>query len=308
MKAHPLPSDPPVAEKHPIQDIHHGIERVDDYAWLRVVNWQEVMRKPAALSANVRAYLEAENAYTKEVMADTEALQDTLFKEMKGRIKEDDSTVPAPDGAYAYFMSYVTGGQHPRLCREPRAGGETQVLLDGDALAAGKPYFSLGAATWSRDHSLLAYAFDDKGSEFYRIKIRHLETGKELPDEVPDMEGQPVWNADGSGFYYTRVDEHRRPLQVLLHRICHKADQDELIYQEPDAGFFTRVGQSQDRRYLFISAGDHETSEGRFLDLSAPEKGSQLIAPRETNHDYQADHHEGRLIILTNSDGAEDYK
>ena len=122
------------------------------------------------------------------------------------------------------------------------------------------------------------------------------------------MEGQPVWNADGSGFYYTRVDEHRRPLQVLLHRICHKADQDEVVYQEPDAGFFTRVGQSQDRRYLFISAGDHETSEVCFLDLSAPEKGSQLIAPRETNHDYQADHHEGRLIILTNSDGAEDYK
>src|SRR6516225_4130000 len=97
MKAHPLPSDPPVAEKHLVQDIHHGIERVDDYAWLRVVNWQEVMRKPAALSANVRAYLDAENGYMKEVMADTEAIQDTLCKEMKGRIKEDDSTVPAPD-------------------------------------------------------------------------------------------------------------------------------------------------------------------------------------------------------------------
>ncbi|HXW23075.1 MAG TPA: S9 family peptidase, partial [Rhodomicrobium sp.] len=307
-KAPPLPSDPPVAEKRPVRDVHHGIERIDDYAWLRAPNWQEVMRNPQALGADVRAYLEAENAYTKEVMADTEALQEALFTEMKGRIKEDDSTVPAPDGAYAYFMSYVMGGQHPRLCREPRAGGETEVLLDGDALAAGKPYFSLGAAAWSCDHSLLAYAFDDKGSEFYRIRIRRLETGEELPDEVPDMEGQPVWNAGGSGFYYTRVDEHRRPLQVLLHRVGHKADQDELIYQEPDAGFFTRVGQSQDRRYLFVGAGDHETSEVRFLDLSAPEKGLQLIAPRETNHDYQADHHEGRLIILTNSDGAEDYK
>ena len=142
-----IPSEPPAAEKRPVRDAHHGIERVDDYAWLRVPNWQEVMRDPQALSADVRAYLEAENAYSKEVMADTEALQETLFKEMKGRIKEDDSTVPAPDGAYAYFMSYVTGGQHPRLCREPRAGGETQVLLDGDALAEGKPYFSLGAAS-----------------------------------------------------------------------------------------------------------------------------------------------------------------
>ena len=303
-----ISSNPPVAEKRPARDVHHGIERVDNYAWLRVPNWQEVMRNPEALGTDVRAYLEAENAYTKQVMADTEALQETLFKEMKGRIKEDESTVPAPDGDYAYFTSYVTGGQHPRLCREPRAGGAFQVLLDGDALAAGKPYFSLGAAAWSHDHMLLAYAFDDKGSEFYRIKVRHLETGKELPDEVPDMEGQPVWNADASGFCYTRVDEHRRPLQVLLHRICHTADQDELIYQEPDAGFFTRVGSSQDRRYLFISAGDHETSEIRFLDLSAPDKGLRLISPRETNHDYQAEHHEGRLIILTNADGAEDYK
>ena len=307
-KVQTLPSDPPLAEKRAARDVHHGTERVDDYAWLRVPNWQEVMRNPEALSADVRAYLEAENAYTQEALSDTEVLQEALFKEMKGRIKEDDSTVPAPDGAYAYFMSYVTGGQHPRLCREPRAGGEPQVLLDGDALAEGKPYFSLGAATWSHDHSLLAYAFDDKGSEFYKIKIRHLETGKELPDEVPDTEGAPVWNTDGSGFYYTRVDEHRRPLQVLLHRMCHKADEDELIYQEPDAGFFTRVGQSQDKRFLFISAGDHETSELRFLDLSAPEKGLRLVAPRETNHDYQADHHEGRLIILSNSDGAEDYK
>jgi oligopeptidase B len=307
-KAQSLPLPPPVAERRPARDVRHGVERADDYAWLRVENWQEVMKNPAALAADVRAYLEAENAYTKAAMADTEALQETLFKEMKGRIKEDDSSVPAPDGPYAYFTSYVTGGQHPRLCRQPREGGETEVLLDGDALAAGAPYFSLGASAWSGDHALLAYSFDDKGSEFYRVRVRHLPTGKDLPDEVPDMEGAPVWNAGASAFYYTRVDEHRRPLQVFRHEICKRADQDELIYQEPDAGFFTRVGLSQDRRYLFVSAGDHETSEVRFLDLNAPEKGLTLIAPRETDHDYNAEHHEGRLIILTNEGGAEDYK
>ncbi len=303
-----VPLNPPAAEKRPAREVHHGFERVDDYAWLRVENWQEVMRSPAALGSDVRAYLEAENAYTKAAMADTEALQETLFKEMKGRIKEDDSSVPAPDGPFAYFTSYVTGGQHPRLCRQPREGGAAEVLLDGDTLAADKPYFSLGASVWSHDHALLAYSFDDKGSEFYRIRVRHLATGKELPDEAPDMEGAPVWNADASAFYYTRVDEHRRPLQVLRHEICKPADQDEPIYQEPDAGFFTRVGQSQDRRYLFVGSGDHETSEVRFLDLSAPAKGLTLVEPRETNHDYQAEHHEGRLIILTNASGAEDYK
>jgi oligopeptidase B len=307
-KIQSLPSVPPAAEKRPARDVHHGVERVDDYAWIRVGNWQEVMKNPAALAPDVRAYLEAENAYAKSAMADTASLQETLFKEMKGRIKEDDSSVPAPDGPYAYFTSYVIGGQHPRICRQPRGGGEPEVLLDGDALAAGKPYFSLGAAAWSHDHTLLAYGFDDKGSEFYKIRVRHLPTGKELPDEVPDMEGSPVWNTDGSAFYYIRVDEHRRPLQVMRHEICARAEQDQVVYREADAGFFTRVSQSQDRRHIFIGAGDHETSEVRFLDLAAPEKGLTLIAPRETNHDYQAEHHEGRLIIHTNEGGAEDYK
>jgi oligopeptidase B len=303
-----LPLNPPSAQMLPTSDVHHGIERVDHYAWLRAENWQEVMRDPSSLSADIRAYLEAENAFTAEAMADTEALQGKLFKEMKGRIKEDDSTVPSPDGAYAYFWSYVTGGQHPRICRQPRDGGEAKVLLDGDAMAAGKPFFSLGAAAWSHDHRLMAYAFDDKGSEFFKIKLRDLETGQDLADEVPDMEGSPAWNADGTAFYYTRVDEHRRPLQVFRHRVGTDAAQDELIYQEADAGFFTRVGESQDRRFIIVSTGDHETSEARLLDLSAPAKGLQLVAPRETNHEYHVEVHEDRLIIITNEGGAEDYK
>ncbi len=306
--AQTTPLNPPMAEIRPATDLHHGIERVDNYAWLRAANWQDVMRDPAALAPDIRAYLEAENAYTAKAMAGTEALQETLFKEMKGRIKEDDSSVPAPDGAYAYFTSYVTGGQHPRIERQPRVGGVATVLLDGDAMAAGKPFFSLGSVSWSHDHRYLAYAFDDKGSEFYKVKIRDLATGQDLAGEVPDMEGQIVWDTAGASFYYTRVDEHRRPLQVLRHRIGTGAAEDESIYQEADAGFFARVAGSQDRRFLFIGTGDHETGEFRFLDLSAPESGLKLVAPRQTNHDYQVEHHEGRLIVLTNENGAEDYK
>ncbi len=306
--AQTTPLNPPVAEIRPYRDVHHGVERVDNYAWLRAENWQEVMRDPASLSPDIRSNLEAENAYTAKAMADTAALQETLFKEMKGRIKEDDSTVPAPDGAYAYSIGYVTGGQHPRLNRQPREGGQTKVLLDGDAMAAGKAFFSLGDWAWSHDHSYLAYAFDDKGSEFFKIKVRDLETGQDLADEVPDMEGQPVWNADGTAFYYTRVDEHRRPLQVFRHRLGMDAAQDEPVYREPDAGFFTRIAESQDRRFVIISTGDHETGEVRLLDKAAPGKGLQLVAPRETKHEYQTEPHEDRLIILTNQGGAEDYK
>ncbi len=146
----------PLAPRRPKFSVQHGVELVDEYAWLRADNWQEVMRDPAVLDAEIRTYLEAENAHTEAALADTQALQQTLYAEMKARIKEDDSSVPAPDGAYEYFVSYVTGGQYPRLCRRPRGGGPETILIDGNAEAEGKPYWQLGATAHSPDHKLLA--------------------------------------------------------------------------------------------------------------------------------------------------------
>src|SRR5690606_3695941 len=154
---------PPRAKKQPVKSVWHGVELVDNYAWLRAENWQEVMRDPSVLPADIRAHLEAENAYTEAVMADTRELQEQLFQEMKGRIKEDDSSVPAPDGPWEYYTRYVTGGQYPLVCRRPRGGGPEQVLLDGNKEAEGKSYWHLGGASHSFDHKLLAYAVDDKG-------------------------------------------------------------------------------------------------------------------------------------------------
>ena len=171
---------PPIAQRRPTFSVHHGVELVDEYAWLRADNWQEVMRDPSVLDPQIRAYLEAENAYTEAALADTATLQKALYAEMKARIKEDDSSVPAPDGAFEYFVSYVTGGQYPRLCRQPRGGGEEQILLDGNKEAEGKPYWQLGAAAHSPDHRYLAYAVDEKGSELFTIRIRDLATGKDL--------------------------------------------------------------------------------------------------------------------------------
>ena len=126
----------PSASRRPKFSVQHGVELVDEYAWLRADNWQEVMRDPSVLDTEIRTYLEAENAYTEAALADTLELQQALFAEMKARIKEDDSSVPAPDGPYEYFMSYVTGGQYPRLCRRPRGGGPEEILLDGNAEAS----------------------------------------------------------------------------------------------------------------------------------------------------------------------------
>jgi oligopeptidase B len=300
-------ADAPRADRRPRTDTRHGIERTDDYAWLRADNWQEVMKDPAALPPDIRSYLEAENAYTAAAMADTEALQDTIFQEIKGRIKEDDSTVPAPDGPYAYFSDFVTGGQHMRLCRKPRGGGEAQVLLDGDRLAEGKAYFKFGGMAWSPDHARLAYAFDDKGSEFFTVAIRDLNTGQDTGETIADTEGSPVWSADGASLYYVHVDEHRRPSEIRR-RIFGQSGADAVVYREPDAGFFARVGETHDRRYILVSTGDHDTSEVHVLDTRQPDAPLRVIEPRHAKREYDVDHHDGRFIILTNDGGAEDFK
>jgi oligopeptidase B len=143
---------PPRAPRRPLTSTQHGITRVDDYAWLRASNWQAVMRDPGALAPDIRGQLEAENAYTLGIMADTEELQQRLFAEMKGRIKEDDSSVPAPDGSFSYYTRFVTGGQQPLFCRVKRGGGEEQILIDGNALAKDHAYFRISNVAHSPDH------------------------------------------------------------------------------------------------------------------------------------------------------------
>lgn len=297
----------PCAERRPTTTTHHGIERVDDYAWLRADNWQEVMRNPDVLDPEIRAYLEAENDYTARLMADTEELQKQLFAEMKARIKEDDSTVPAPDGDWAYFVRYVEGGEHPLFCRQPRNGGEDQVLIDGNALAEGRAYFQLGGVEQSPDHSLIAYAADDKGSEFYTVKIREIASGNDLGDTIPDTAGGAVWG-DARTLFYVRLDNNHRPLRVYRHKLGTPLEDDVLVYEEQDTGFYVSVGTTQSRRYITIETGDHQTNEVRLIDALSPDSKPRLIAPRKTGHKYHVEHHGNKLVILTNADGAEDFK
>ena len=167
----------PIAKKIPTSETHHGITKHDDYKWLKAENWQEVMQEPSLLPQDIRDYLEAENAFTKAQMADTEVLQEKLFAEIKGRIKEDDSSVPAPDGKYFYFSTYVVGGQYPRFWRRLKDGGADQLMFDGNALAKGHEYFGFGGIALSPDHQLAAWSYDNKGSEFYELRVRDLSTG-----------------------------------------------------------------------------------------------------------------------------------
>jgi len=299
---------PPVAERRPVFSVRHQIELVDEYAWLRADNWQEVMREPALLAPEIRSYLEAENAFTQEALADTVSLQETLFTEMKARIKEDDSSVPAPDGPFEYFTSYVTGGQYPRVCRRRRGGGAETILLDGNREAEGQAYWQLGSIAHSHDHKLLAYGVDDKGSELFTIKIRDLARGVDLADTILDTRSGVVWARDGQTLFYVRLDANQRPLYVYRHRIGTPTSDDVLLYEEKDHGFYVGVGQTQSGRFVIIDAHDHQTNEVYLIDADRPESAARLVAPRQHGHEYSVEHQNERLIITTNSSGAEDFR
>ncbi len=319
------PPSEPRAEQRPFVRSLHAVRLTDEFAWLKATNWQEVMRDPQKLDPAIRAYLQAENDYCDRALAATDALQAALFAEMKGRIKEDDSTVPAVDGPHAYYVRYRKNGQHPLLCREPRnpphdfpaqAGEDRaseELLLDGDALAAGKPSFRLGATQHSPDHRLLAWSADETGSELYTTRVRVIESGTDLVDAVPDASGAVVWTRDAAAFYYVRLDQNHRPAGVFRHRLATPAGADACVFAAPEPGLFLSVGRHSSGAYGDISAHDHETSEVWLVDLAAPDAQPALVAARETGVQYEVEHHPcfhggAALIIRTNADGAEDFK
>jgi oligopeptidase B len=298
----------PAAPRRPHSFTTHGITVVDDYAWLKDANWQEVLRNPSILDGDIRQYLETENDYTESLLGHTGALQKQLVKEMRGRIKEDDSSVPSPDGAYAYLRKYREGGQHAMFGRMPRAGGEVSIILDGDRLAAEHDYFKFNGVRHSPDHRLTAWAADIKGSEYFTIRVRDWADSTDHADLVEETDGGMVWTLDSKAFFYVKLDDNHRPMQVYLHRLGTPQSDDVLIYEERDSGWFTHLHESSSGRFGVIAGGDHETSEQRLIDLADPDATPQLIAAREEGVQYSIADRGDELFILTNADGAIDFK
>ncbi len=303
---HPGPA--PVAPRRPHSFTTHGITVVDDYAWLKDAGWQEVLRDPSLLDADIRAYLEAENGYTESLLGHTAGLQKTLVKEMRGRIKEDDSSVPAPDGPYAYLRKFREGGQHEMFGRCARDGGEIEIVLDGDELAARHDYFKFGGARHSPDHRLQAWSADIKGSEYFTIRVRDWADRTDLDDLVEETDGAVVWSVDSTAFYYVKLDDNHRPMQVWRHRLGTLQADDVLVYEESDPGWFTHIHESASGRFCVIAGGDHETSEQHLIDLSNPDAPPRLVAAREDGVQYSVADRADELFILTNADKAIDFK
>ena len=302
-----LPAAPAV-ERRPVSDTRHGITRTDDYAWLRADNWQAVFHDTSLLDPAIRSMLEAENAYVDAAMAGTAALRETLFEEMKGRIKQDDSSVPVKDGPYAYGSLFVTGGEQPHYFREARDGGERVVLLNGDDEAKDKDYFRLAGLSRSPDHRFGLWGYDDKGSEYFTLKLRDLETGKDTGDIVENTGGGGAFAPDGKSYFYTLQDENHRPSKVFHHIVGTPQSSDRLVYEETDPGFFMGVGGSMLDDFIFIDIHDHETSEYRILSTKDLTAEPLVVAEREDGVEYSMTEGGDVFFILTNADDAKDFK
>ena len=300
---------PPVARQQPEMKIVHGTLLSDEYAWLRADNWQEVLADPASLPAEIEQHLRAENAYSETVLAPMADLRQTLQHELRARIKEDDSRVAWPDGPWQYYTRHRTGGQHEIICRSPREkDAPEEILLDADVLAKGKPFFDLGDASHSPDHARLAWSADVKGSELYEIRVKDIATGKALRDVVRRTDGTIVWSLDASAFYYVRVDNNHRTAQVFRHALGTAQSADVLVVEEIDPAWFVSLRRSQSERYAIVSMHDHDSAECHLIDLRHSDAKAVCIAPRRTGVRYEAEPQEDTILIVTNADGAEDFK
>jgi oligopeptidase B len=298
---------PPSAQRRPTELTAHGDTRVDDWYWLRDRDNPEVI-----------AYLEAENDWTEQATAHTAGLQEQLFQEIKGRIQETDVSAPAGFEDWWYYSRSYEGSQYGVHCRRPRTAGESAasaladtsdeyVVLDENALAEGHEYFALGAAQISPDHGRMAYSTDTEGDEVYTLRVRDLETGTDLADEIPGTYYGVEWGEDNVTVFYTVLDAAKRPWRVYRHRLGDAATNDVLVYQEDDDAFHVGIGKTRSREYLVIASNSAVTSEVRVIPAADPTLEPRVIAPRRQDVEYDVEHHGDRFFIVTN-DNAENFK
>ncbi|QIK78989.1 S9 family peptidase [Sphingomonas piscis] len=292
------PSDlppPPRASQKPHSYERHGVTIDDPWAWLRDANYPQVGDE------EVLDYLKAENAYFDAAMAPHKELLDTLFAEMKGRLKEDESSVPVKDGDWLYWWAFEPGAQYRRWFRKLATGGPDELIFDEPTEAEGKDYFRLGAMEVSPDGKLAATLVDDNGSERFKLRIRDLATGEELETVTDVAIGSPVWSNDSKAVVFTEVNENWRSYRARYHRLGADPADDVTLYEETEElGFSVGVGKSQDRSLIFIATGDNATSEVRFVSADDPSQPLVLIAARKEKREYHVDAAHGKLWVVTN--------
>lgn len=291
-----VPTSPPLAEQRPHSYSRFGITIEDPYHWLKDQSY------PVIDDPDVLAYLNQENAWFEAQMAPHGGLVETLFAEMRGRLKEDDASVPQKDGDWIYWAEYEPGSEYRKYYRRPAAGGEAQLYLDANALAQGHDYFSIGDISISQNGRYLAYSTDTSGDERYTAVIKDLQTGEMLPDRIEGTNTGLVWAAGDTMLVYGVANENWRVDNVRVHRIGTDATTDAEIYREAQLGFTVSADLSANEEWLILSTGDNETSEAWLLPASDPFATPRLVRARQTGVEYGVDVRDETLFVLHNAD------
>ncbi len=288
----PVATAPDVAKKPHEVKAPFGATRNDDYYWLR----DDDRKSPEML-----AYLSAENAYTDAVLAPTKPLQEKLYNEIVGRIKQDDASVPYRERGYWYYTRFETGKDYPiQARRKGSMDAPEEILLDVNQMAEGKGYFSVGDAQVSQDNKLLAWADDAVGRRQYVIRFKNLETGEIYPDAIGGVSANLVWADDNKTLFYVENDpETLLTVRVKSHVLGTPASADKLVYEEKDDSFYMGIGRSRDDKFICISVESTVSSEQRCAPAGDPSRFT-VLAPRERDVEYSADHLDGRWVIRTN--------
>jgi oligopeptidase B len=305
------PIAPPVAPITPQTTTHHGISLTDAYAGLRDPKYPEVTDKV------ILGYLKEENSYFKNYMADIKGLSDTIFNEIKGRIKEDDASVPQKDGDWLYHWAFEKQAQYRCWYRHPVAstdndgadkGGAIELLLDEPAQAGKGDFYSVRGLEVSPDGKMLAWSEDKDGSERYKIYFKDIETQTVHDDILINTKGSIEWAEDGKSILYVELNENLRPFQVRHHILGNKQSDDAIVFTESDDAFFVGLGKSQSRQYLMINSADHVTSHCHIIPTHNPTAKPKPLTDRVIGHEYDVDHAvrngpkgaEGTFVIRTN--------
>jgi oligopeptidase B len=286
---------PPIAKRIAHSSTRHGVTLADPYHWLKDQSY------PTVDDAAVLEYLHAENSYFAAVMDPHKNVTDTLFAELKARIKEDDSSVPQKDGAFVYQSRFAAGEQYARLVRWPTRDEKAEtLLLDQPAMAKGKDYFKLVGGEVSPNDQYIAYATDTSGGERFVTFVKDITTGEHLNETLPQTNGSLVWQADSKAFAYMELSPEWRPYRVKLHVLGTDPKSDTILFEEKDTGFFCGLGLTQSKKYMLIQTGDNITSEVHLVPVDSLSTPPLLISPRRVGHQYDVDACEDMVYIRTN--------
>ena len=289
---------PPVAAIKPKQLTSPFGTRTDNYYWLNERENPEVI-----------SYLNAENAYTEQQLAPVKGLEEKLFQEIKGRIKEQDESVPYRDNGYYYYTRFEAGAEYPIYCRKKGSlNAPEEILLNANELGKGKAYYQIGDFEVSDDNQVLAYSEDVVSRRLYTLRFRNLKTGQLYPEQIPNTSGNAVWAADNQTVFYTRKDPNTLlDFQLYRHTLGTDPKQDQLIYEEKDNTFRIGVGRSKSRKYIFLQAESTMSSETRFLDAATPAAAFKTFLPREADHLYEVEHFGQEFYVRSNA-GAPNFR